>query len=646
MQNDKNYISQPAQGTTARKKEDSFTIGTQSAEPHLESLIARAEPSQSVASLLPPCPIDRFLKSGQCISRPERSLAQKAIDILRPNRAKIRVEKENRQEQISQLTPESNAIIQKIMDIFGTNGKMSNREFRIFVDNIKSLKTWTPNGTMFINKQIFEKYDVNRDGSLDINEFTYLILKWYETYHLLFDWLSEMVDSKGLGEDFTSCPLAAKFKFLNETFMLRHLPPKDSIIPGTSHTYRSLLNAVSVAPSKKDVHRAAAQSNIVLAANILEDSSRAKGLTVPSNTYLPSNAERQIMNRRIYDALNEYLSFPEFPYANKEEPFLDDTYRRRLIQGIIKYIDNRGEGWKLIYEYGGNNYSSYYIWNIILNFLQQQTRSFQTQWAIAVVSDIVEAYGSTIATWGNLSESQQDIKASCRKGITERLILYLGSVILQASETIDITKETPLDTKNRRKTMLEQWKKEYITQLDASTPFTISGLRNFLITKIRSLNGDNIPDNWKEDLGVFFKPIKISDDVDVANAEIIKNTRRSKLLQAWLEKYFRETPDEQQSIDNFRIFINQLISIDNQDNNPDNWRVQIEEFLNEPGINMMFGGRARKYRYIKNALFGKKQMTKKRITKKRFFKTKHIKKRNKKITKNIKKRKHKTVRKG
>ena len=128
----------------------------------------------------------------------------------------------------------------------------------------------------------------------------------------------------------------------------------------------------------------------------------------------------------------------------------------------------------------------------------------------------------------------------------------------------------------------------------------------------------------------------------------IENTRDD-LLANWLNAFVNDheelagrlhTEDSEKEKKNFITFVKYKIAKLEEDNNPNDWEQNINNFMNSDGVKLMFGGR----KYLRRRLMKKKQKRKSKHTKKnkkKMGKTKQLIKYKKKSTrkKSIKKRK-------
>lgn len=128
----------------------------------------------------------------------------------------------------------------------------------------------------------------------------------------------------------------------------------------------------------------------------------------------------------------------------------------------------------------------------------------------------------------------------------------------------------------------------------------------------------------------------------------IENARQD-LLANWLNAFVNDneelagrvhTEDSEKEKKNFITFVKYKIAKLEEDNNPNDWEQNINNFMNSDGVKLMFGGR----KYLRRRLMKKKQKRKSKHTKKnkkKMGKTKQLIKYKKKSTrkKSIKKRK-------
>jgi Ca2+-binding EF-hand superfamily protein len=376
---------------------------------------------------------------------------------------------------------------------FDNSGGLDRNEVENFFANI-------PYPNLF-NAQTFDRFDINHDESLSIDEFTQLLIQ-LNTY-LISQGITNFVAF--IRQIVSPEPVVTQPIQQPDTVFISQIPSPDTIVLGTQHTYGELGEAFTLQPGVTvnnatcmAIHNAASRlRNPTLGFEILIAFNREMGVNVPQLTYNPTPQEVTALEQYIMETLNEFLSRSETPV------FQNEQQRRNMITGILQvfhqYYDNT-------FTIGNVRYSGYVGFGLVFTFMSYQSNGFQTLWAENFVTDCIEAYDARITTY------QLGEHISCGGGIAERSLMAIGNILSTGSGTESnavaaannaLSPEEMTSARNLRRTgLLNRWLQLYYQGL-GDQDFTEEGLRTFINRKIQESDEDNNPDSWVDAINTF-----------------------------------------------------------------------------------------------------------------------------------------------
>jgi Ca2+-binding EF-hand superfamily protein len=403
----------------------------------------------------------------------------------------------------NQNEQDDRAVIERLFRFFDfdNSGGLDRNEIENFFANIPY-----PN---LYNAHTFDRFDVNHDGSLSIDEFTQLLIQ-LNTYlgsqgiTNFVAFVRQIVSPETVvAQTAVTQPVAQPV-----TVFVSQIPSPDTIVPGTQHTYGELGEAFTLQPgvvinnaSCMAIHNAASRlRNPALGFDILIDFNREMGEDVPQLTYHPTPQQVADLEAYIMDSLVNFLSRSETP------AFQNEQQRRTMITGILQVIHQYYDS---TFTIGNVQYSGYVGFYLVITFMTYQSNGFQTLWAENFVTDCIEAYDARISTY------QLGQHISCGGGIAERNLMAIGNVLSTGSVPAPnaataataasnvLSPEEITSARNLRRTgLLNRWLQLYYQGL-GDQDFTEGGLRTFINTKIRESDEDNNPDSWVDAINTF-----------------------------------------------------------------------------------------------------------------------------------------------
>ena len=539
-----------------------------------------------------------------------QNIARPTQNIAPPNRYDV-----PHVQNIAPPNQDDRAIIESLFHLldFDDSGRLEKHEIEEFFHNISYDNVY--------NDHTFAYFDINRHGSLSIDEFTRLLIETNEflisqRHHDFFAVVREIFSPQIVSpETVVTQPIDRRdadfIRQLPETVVTQPIDRRDAIfisqlpsptdqVPGTTYTFRRLARAFSLREGatisndnacgvhdhtrvlinpRVGIEMLIAFNNRMMnrdvRTNVQQINNHMMNRDVRTNfqqilTHAPTAREVTYLENFIRTSLNNYSLRSENPtYQNQQ-------LRMSFFDGIINAIHDY-----LIHSttlYMGNDvpFSIYSALSLVFTFLDYQSQAFQTAWSDLFIRENIEAYmyldGIPMENYNGRNH------ISCAKGIAERGFLYISSVLSYAHPAL--------------------------------------------------LPGETDPNDQEDEF--------------LLTAEELESRligRRETMLRSWLQEYSDEHVEDG-TTQGLRIFINERISERNGDNNPNDWIDLINALVDSEGVRMMFGGGARKYPRrinIFNALFGKKQ----RKSLKRTSKTKYTKKNKEKMGKTKRMRKYK-----
>ena len=402
---------------------------------------------------------------------------------------------ERNAQEVTPFVQDDRATIQALFRLFDfdESGGLDRTELENFFANIPY-----PN---LDNPETFNRFDINNDGSLSIEEFTQLLLSLdgYLRGRGITNFVA-FVRQIVAPEQVVTQPIeqpAAVF--------VSQIPSPDDEVPGTQHTYGELGEAFLLQrghtvdnTSCNAVHHATRHlRNAALGFEILNDFSEHVGRG--HQTRNPTQQQKNDLEETIMENLMNFLSRSEI------SAFQDENRRRNMITGIIEVFRRYYD--MIILAAGDVEYSGYVVFDLVFTFFHVQSEEFQTLWAENFVTDSIEAYDAIIATY----RPGQSI--SCGGGIAERSLMAIGNILSTGSGTEPnaaaavavLSPEEILSARNLRRTiLLDRWLELYSRENaeEVSLP-TVEELRAFINRKIQESDEDNNPDDWRDDVTTY-----------------------------------------------------------------------------------------------------------------------------------------------
>jgi Ca2+-binding EF-hand superfamily protein len=400
------------------------------------------------------------------------------------------------QNQIIQMyNTESIYIIQSLFNFFDFDNDetLSRNEIDTFFRNLPE------EYNVAYNEEMFNAYDREGKNSLNIEEFTMLLVDLNN--HLIEHGHPNFVlymRAIFLPPDQNNQPPPQVLPDQNNQPPPQVLPYSNHTIQGTSNTYQDLGHALTkrsdVVVANNNcvaVHSASANLNdAVLGFNILANFADIPNLNVQENP--------QDMSIFLINKVQEYLrrSISEaFQDQNRNQIFCTDIFNR------VAFLFNQGQN--MITGNAIFTVSTFYVFILIIYFLDNHSEGFQTLWAETFVIDCIEAYKfqDPHLTISNYVTGNQ---ISCPNGIIERAYLSFGSILATADpepgvEVRPVLTPEELAAANiaRKNALLNHWIQQYSNATDRTGVGTIDGLREFIYEKI-SLDHDNNRANWEQ----------------------------------------------------------------------------------------------------------------------------------------------------
>ena len=352
------------------------------------------------------------------------------------------------------------------------------------------------------NEQVFDNYDVNNDGTLDIMEFAQLLIE--VNNYLISQGINNFV--MFIRQIVSPEPVITEpIEQPDQPVFISQIPSPDTLVPGTQHTYGVLGNAFVLKPGViidnttcMAIHDAARHlRNPALGLEILVDFNEDMGIELPLLTHYPTQEDVATFEGSVRNMLNEYLNRSEI------HAFQNIQQRQNMIEGIIQLFP---EFYDMDFVTPNLQYSGYVVVGLVFNFMSFQSSEFQTLWAENFVTDCIESYDATIYTY------QLGNRISCPAGIVERILMAIGNILFtgtgtgseseSAAQTVLSNEELSRARQLRRTGLLNRWLELYYQEA-GDEHVTTEGFITFIDEKIRESDSDNNPDTWREVINTF-----------------------------------------------------------------------------------------------------------------------------------------------
>jgi Ca2+-binding EF-hand superfamily protein len=367
------------------------------------------------------------------------------------------------------------------------SGSLSERELRELFDLFP--RSW-PGVEHYYNDDVFDHFDRDKSGFLDINEFGALMLGLNEHMIERFDtnalvpFLHEIYSPAPPATVVTCTPTLRGPSNLNG-------PSEETIyscIPGTRYTYYRLAQAcattLTASTDKKKI--GSVHDSRVSNSGIVEEVLRNATFATSSTFVMPrppfSASTLRDLSQKFLICLNENQ------YWDKVEP----ARKKGEIDAVLAMLtDEHDKGMEIFWM----TYR-FLALQPDLRMLNLFIGSFIRQ---VIQADMHLKNGTTIERW------DRSKSISCAKGVRERIIPELGLAIAAKFgvevERIFTPEEIEAATKVRKHTLLGIWLQEYINahEHDASVP----GFRNYVLNQITRSPQDNNPADWEADIREF-----------------------------------------------------------------------------------------------------------------------------------------------
>ena len=338
---------------------------------------------------------------------------------------------------------------------------------------------------------------------------------------------------------------------------------KQMKIPGTSNTFGDIAHMLSIRPTVSGdelegscgIHHAFKNLvDIEGAFNILNQFYISRGNPPILDTASYSNQEARELEQRFANMLEQSL-----PQSDKAG-FRDPTRRRNMIISVLDDItgkqsalaygaDYGGGQFRRTWDVNGKRYSGYYMYRLLITFLESYPDVFQPEWSEYFMTDSIEGYDTTVDTYvvGD--------RIGCGPGIMERGITYVSDIILSKYQQAVVAKQPAVVAKqpavvvakqpaviNRRKFFIG-WHQRY--EESAKDEATIEGLRDYIIRNIRAREDNNNLADWTQALNSYIEEVRsmFGGSRKYMRRSIHKKYRRtnSKTIRRSIHKKYRRT---------------------------------------------------------------------------------------------------------